>query len=444
MMSFAACGSSGSGSGRSQAQAGSVTIAFDTRAGGEELVQLQLAGVTLEGPSGIQTANLLDEVVPVVLADGAGEVSGVQLRPAPTQRYVAVHLVVVPQSGVALDAAGGVRPIQVPLEIVAPIETGLQHRADRSSWLVIGHDKPPVEADGTGALVFDPRMSARPDGEELALEGLAFPVVRGGVLTATATTVDDAVVEIEPQVGCFFVDSEGNVYQDWNSFLAAIQGSDTIDVRGYVTDADFEAYRICRCTHGSESRLIGRVQSADPNTASFVLRVQAVNRRSTGLELVTPEDVEVLTQGSRLERPNGNEIPFGELQPGELAKVRWSSRLIQANTITRYEASNVQVPGPGGVALPPRWRGEIQSVDPVNGVFVVRPHNGAVLSTHGTLLQQLEVRVTPSTSIVRVQQGGPATIGVAELLAGTDRCWIRGTAIEPGVVEATTIRVRAQ
>ena len=170
-VSILLAGCSGSGgdvstSSVATSDAGSLTVIVDTRADEDAWVQFQVAGVTLERADGLQTANLLRESQILTVGDPSGEPAGLRFAWAPVGRYEAMHLMLVPGSGVALDAAGNSLMVTSPLDIRIPITDGFEHSPTSASWLLVGHDVAPLTILGAAATWF-PRMSARLEGAQV-------------------------------------------------------------------------------------------------------------------------------------------------------------------------------------------------------------------------------------------------------------------------------------
>lgn len=423
---------------------GSVTVVLDTRDGSDSFTQFQVGGAALEHDGGLMTRNLLGDTRMLTFGDPSGTPDGLRLRPAPSGDYVALHLLLVPGSGVSFDLEGDSRPVDGPVDVRIPIPDGLAHDAARSSWIVAGHDTPPLQTVAT-QLVWTPNLRVRADGEPVSLERLAFPVGDGDTMRATARALGDAVIVIRPAADCTFSDDEGNTYADQWAFRATLAASDELQVRGALNrNGDIVVEDLFRTSSGSRSRLIGRIESLDPAQARFGMRVIAVNRRSSGLELQTPESVTVMVGGATIERPNGAPLQFADLAVGQLAKVVWSERFVNPDGADLYQARLVQIPGANGANPSPQWRGAVQSVDAAAGTLVLVPLPNGELVVRGQSLTELLVRVDASTVIARQGPGGWTTIELTEVQAGSDRVWVRGEVEGPAALRATRLRVRGE
>ncbi|MFT4513931.1 MAG: hypothetical protein ACI89X_002366 [Planctomycetota bacterium] len=447
LLLLAACGS-GSGGGAATSTAasepGSVTVLLDTRAGSDSWVQFQLAGATLEGPGGLQTDNLLREARILTVADPSGEVTGLRLRVAPTANYEALHLVFVPGTGVGRDAAGDSFTVTGPIDVRVPIMDGLQHDATTASWLVIGYDNAALTIQGTNAT-WSPEMSGRPDGTEVTLDPLAYPVVRGRELTVTATMADDSVLTIRESMQSGYRNEEGIAYPTREAFLDELTLDDDVCVLGRITrKGHLDADTICRKPRYAQSRFIGRVLEIGANGDRFRFRVQAVNPRGAGPLLEAPVEVWIVTSGARIEASNGNSLAFAELAVGRLVKVKWRSFEVGPGGMLIYSATSVEVPGGDSARPHPQWQARVTSVDVANHSFVIEPRNGKPIRIGGESVTQATVLVGANTKIERRAPGGRQMISLSQIQPAIDRVWIRGRATGPATIEASRVRVREE
>ena len=449
LLLLAACGSSGGGGTTdvtTENEVGSVILLLDTRAGGDSWVQFQLAGATLEGPGGLQTANLLREARILTVADPSGEPTGVRLARAPVADYQALHLIFVPGSGVARDAAGNNLPVTGPIDVRVPIMEGLQHDGTTPSWLVVGYDNAALTTQGTGAT-WAPELSGRIDGAELTLSPLTYPVVRDGELHVTASMADDSVLTVREAAQCTYRDEEGNGYASREAFYAALAPEDDVCVSGTVSRTGrIHADIICREPRYAQSRLIGRVLQLDANAQRFRFRVQAVNPRGSGPMLEAPVQIWVDASNASIERPNGSVLTFGDLAVDQLAKVKWNSYATGGDGLLVYQATEVEVPGANSGQHHKQWQARVISVDLANDSFVIEPRNGGSIRVGGQVVSQATVVVDANTSIERraAQGGGRSMITLSEILPGSDRVWVRGRAAGPQTIAATRVRVREE
>jgi len=443
---LAACGGSSDPASSPSAgisDVGSLTVILDTRAGDDAWVQFQLAGVTLERPGGEQTANLLRESRMLTFGDPSGEAAGVRLDWAPLGSYDALHLVLVPGSGVVVDASGNRLTVTSPVDIRIPITDGFEHSPISANWLLVGHDIPPLRILGATATWF-PRMSARLDGAEVSLDPLAVPVVRGDEIAVTATLAQDSTLMVDPSPSCVYRDEDGTTYPSRDDFLAALDVTDDLCVVGDlerkgILDADI----ICRKPGNGESRLIGRVVGIDSANQRFKFQIQAVNPFGRGVELPPAREVWVRTDHARIQAPNGTNLPFGVLAFGDLAKVRWSSIEEVPNGLDVVDATEVVIPGGNSGQHQPLWQARVVGVDLTLGFLEIEPRNQPIRLL-GIAVPAATVLVVNGTRIERQGPGGRQLITLAEVQPGVDRVWVRGVVVGPATIEASRVRVKEE
>ncbi|MFN3243980.1 MAG: hypothetical protein ACE37K_20915 [Planctomycetota bacterium] len=439
---FAACSGGGSSGTADVQTTGRVVVVVDTRAGDEALVQFLVAGVTLERADGSQTDNLLASPAQVTFGDPAGEPCGLPLERVAGGEYVGVHVVLTPSSGVAITDDGVMPSITAPLSLFAPLDERLAHDGVGDSWLVVAHTVEPLTIQGANAT-WTPDMVGRASGEPVGLDGLVAPVVRDDTLFVTA--FGDRALRCGEDRDTEYVDVDGSRL-DRREFLAGLIPEDVFCARGALRrDGTYDLRRIERCQRQVRPRLIGHVQSVDAAEQAFVLRVQAANGPFGSLLLQTPEDVLVRAGSARLERPNGQAIPFSAITVGRLAKVRWSSRDRTVPGLPEYVAELVQAPGAGHGMPARQWQGNVASVDLVNEVLVLEPRNGPLM-VQGQSVSSIEVRLDANTYLERraAQGGGRFAISLSEVQPGLDRAWVRGVVVGPAAIDAAWIRVREQ
>ncbi|MGK0518783.1 MAG: hypothetical protein ACJAUC_001476 [Planctomycetota bacterium] len=421
----------------------SVIVVIETQAGSEDFVQMHLAGASLEDAAGGLTDNLVAASRIITVGDPTGEPSGLRLGPAASGSYVALHLVMVPNSGIAIAPNGNSQPVANPIDVRIPITGGLQHTALAASWLVIGHDTIPL-AGPPSARSWNPTMTARLDGSNLRLSELVFPVVNAGLLAATATTVDNASVELACSSSCIYEDATGTVYASQAEFFANLSIDDDLVADGDLRRSGrIEATRLRRSSRSDQPRLIGSVLSIDPSTNSFEMLVVATRQNGNQTTLATPETAVIRAQGARVEASSGTLTTFTSLTVGQFVKVKWLSQSAN-NGVTEYVAQEVEISSSNNISIQPEWEARVLSVDPANQVIVIAPRNNDPIVIQGASVAQAAVLITSTTLIERRQnQGGGSTIiTLAEVQPGTDRIWIRGTAIGATTIEATRVRVR--
>lgn len=419
-------------------------LVLDTAAGGDTLVQFQVAGAVLEDSSGATTDNVLAQVEVLTFDDPSGESGGLQLRDVPSGTYTAVRLLLTPGSGYSLAADGTTAPVQGPVELRIPIAGGLAHDARRASWLLIGHDRQPLSAVA-GQLLWDPAMSARGDGEPVVLTRLTTPVATGGGITVSASMLGSALLFLEFDGSSEFEAEDGARYPDQGSFLADAVPDQQIQVDGELRrDGRVKVDRLRHCQGNDEPRLIGRIQSLDGEHQMFQLRVQATTHDGHHDILSEHEDVLVDASAAVIRRPNGDLLEWGDLAEEQLVKVTWSERSTDGDGHEVFVAADVEVPAEDSGEMHPQWRGRVDSVDLVAGTFVIVPYGDRPIVIDGVVVDEVTVVVTSDTTFEfddhegsSSGSGSPAgqsPAGLADLQPGIDRVWVRGTISDGDIV----------
>jgi hypothetical protein len=440
LLLFACSGGSGSQDRSGSSSVGGLHVVVDTRASTEAVVQWQLAVVTLEDQDGMRTGNLLREAQLVTFTDPLGEPGGFRLPVVPTGEYRALRLLLVPGTGRAVDADGELRAVTGPVDLHVPLPSGLSHTTGLPSWIVVGHDAPPLPLARGGDLTWNPQLAGRVDGEFLTQFDLADPVDNGGGITAMAAAHDAGALEN----GCRFENGDGVPYADRTAFLADLAVEDGLCVDGRIErDGRLRASVVRRGRGHRLPRLIGRIEELRPLAESFVFRVRARTRGGHALFLDPPENVLVLAADARLQRPNGAPLAFGDLAVGHLARVSYRSITRVPGSLPEVVARIVEVPM-AGVPLDPQWQGRVQAVDLVLRTILVVPRGGDPIVVQGLPQTQVTVEVTNDTVIERRERQGPGRyrIELEDIVAGEDRIWFRGEVTAPAGVRARYVRVR--
>lgn len=445
-----ACGGGGGGaSGQVDTNApGSVGVVLDTRTGTGELVQFVVVGAALERADGTTTRNLLSQAVEVTFADPTGDVSGLRLGGVPSGRYERLVLALAPGSGSLLGSDGVVRTIDAAPVVTIPIADGLQHAETGVSWLAVGHNQAPVIRSGS-SLRFEARLGGRAEGSELEIAGLEPVQVGPTSVEARLPASGGGVLALEFAAGCTFGDDESNDYSSAADFVAGLGSDDDLRACGTLDRDGRFLVRHARRGRGNDGpRLIGRIVELRPATTSFVLRVQAEVRRGERTLIDPPADVLVDATQARLQRSNAQVVlAFADLAVDDLAKVKWSSRTPATETeLATVVAREVEVPGSAGAAMVPEWEGLVQSVDVDAGRIVVVPRNDDPIFVDGVSVASVDVLVGTDTVLQRRERQGPGrfAIGLADIVAGEDRIWWRGTVTGPSEISANWVRVRAE
>lgn len=443
---LAACsgGSGSTGAGQpSPTTAGSVVVVVDTRASSDQYVQVQVAAAALESESGAVTDNLLPESIMLTVGDPAGEPAGLRLAQVPTGSYRAIRLLLVPDSATALALDGTTSPVGNPVDLRIPITEDLQHSAQLASWLIIGHDTPPLSDQGS-TLQWNPVMSARLDGTSVQMRELALPVVQGTQLMATASALEDASLELDGAPDCIYEDEDGTPFSSQQAFFQSLSLDDTLVAHGDLRrDGSLAASRIRRSGRSDRPRLLGTILNIDPVTETFEMRIVATRRSGNQTTLPVPEIATIRAQTARIEASDGLPTTFAALVVDQLVKVKWLSRSTASGQI-EYVAEEVEISSIHNSAIEPEWEARVLSVDPATQTIVIVPRNNEPIIIQGASVPQADVLVDGSTVIERKsnQGGGSFPISLSEIQPGTDRIWVRGIAVAATIIEANRIRVR--
>lgn len=445
-MTVAACsGGSGGSSSASTSTTGAVHVVLDTATGSESLVQFQVGAAALEYADGTTTPNVLAEDRMVTFADPSGEVDGLLLRSVPSGEYRALHLMLVPGGGVVTHADGSTSSASGPVDLTLPINGGLSHSASGRSWLVIGHDAAPP-ASAPGALTWSPVMSGRVDGADVVVADLGVVALTSPSVVTTFERADGPM-ELAFADGCSFTDDDGDTFDDRGSFLASMHDSDELRVTGSLSrDGRCRTSSVRRSRGTDAPRLLGRITEIFAASSSFTMNVQAEVRRGERRLLLPPVDVLVRAATARIHRSDDHTVvAFADLAIGGLVKVKSASRTPVAGGPDEVVASEIEAPG-AAVAMQPEWEGAVQSVDVAAGVIVVVPRHDDPIVIGGVVVAQVTVRTTATTRVIRRERngGGESTIGLADIVPGADRIWWRGAVSGPSIVDASSVRVRAE
>tara|TARA_R110002111_G_scaffold105295_3_gene163284 strand:- start:496 stop:1899 length:1404 start_codon:yes stop_codon:yes gene_type:complete len=453
-LSLAACsgGSSTSNASAAPNALAEVLVVVETRAGSDALVQFQLAGATLEGPAGQQTDNLLPASTVLTVGDPTGEPFGLRLNPTPSGNYIALHLILVPDSGIVISPDGTSQSVTSPIDVRIPISEGLQHDQQSASWLVVGHDSAPLSSvllgGQPGSLIWTPTMTGRLDGANVQLGELRFPVSNQNAIAATAATIGDATIELGTSPACIFEDETATPYASQAAFVAALSIDDDLVATGDLhRNGRIEATRIRRSSGSNEVRLIGTILSIDAATSSFTMQVMATRQNGNQVQLATPETAIIRAANAIIELSSSTQASFATLMAGQSVKVKWLSKSLSqspSNGTPQYIAREVELLSGSNTAIHPEWEARVQSVDLANQVIVVVPRNNDLILINGVSVNQAEVLVSNTTMIERREnQGGSnSSITLAQIQPGTDRIWIRGTVVGSALISATRVRVR--
>jgi hypothetical protein len=425
-----------------------VQVVVDTATGDEGLVQFQVAAAQFARADGVRTGNLLPSPQLVTWSDPSGEASGLQLRDVPPGEYASLHLMLVPGSGAVLAPDGSTLPLgYAGAELAVPIADGLRHAAPGSSWLTVGHNSAPDMVAEAGGMRWVPVFTGRADDGPVELVGLRPLAVQNGVVTASLPAAGDALLRLEFAPDCTFGDEESNSYNGPGDFLAGLSPAFELRVNGELGRDGICLVRHAYRGRGSDGpRLLGRIVELRPASTSFVMRVLAEVRRGERRLLATPVEVVVRCAQARLQRPDSRiALTFGDLAEGHLAKVKWTSRVVQ-NGVTVVVAREVEVTPEPGVPMRSEWQGRVLSVDVAQGRIVVVPRQDDPIVIGGASLPEVTVLVNENTLLQRrePQGGGRFAIALGDVRPLQDRIWFRGRVVGPAVVAAAWLRVREE
>ncbi|MFY9343303.1 MAG: hypothetical protein WAT39_12480 [Planctomycetota bacterium] len=442
LLALAACGGGGSSATPAAANDRPVYVVIDTATGTESLVQFQVAAAVLTRSDGTTTPNLLANPEMVTLADPSGEADALTLGAVPAGDYAALHLMLVPGSGTALQPDGAIVPVQSVVDLTVPIADGLQH-ANVDSWLVLGHGTAP--APGAGQLAWNPALTARTGSTSQQLVGLRVANVEAMGVAANLACADDGIVRVEFGADCTFGDDNGGMSAGRDDFLRGLGRADELSVSGDLQrDGRCTARHVRRSGGNDGPRLLGRITELRPATSSFLMDVQAEVRRGERRLVSPPVTVLVLAANARLERPDSRTVlAFGDLAVGNLAKVKWTSRTPVAGGPDEVVAREIEVSA-FGAPMQPEWEGRVQAVDAAAGTVVVVPRNDDPIVIAGVSVQQVTLAIGAGTFLERRtgSSGDRITIGLADIVPGQDRIWWRGVVTGPSTIDATWVRVR--
>ncbi|MGE3172857.1 MAG: hypothetical protein AB7O97_09525 [Planctomycetota bacterium] len=440
---LAGCGSGDAGS----STAGPVTLplllTFDTAAGFDAVVTVQVAAVALERADGTATGNLLPAPQALRVADPLGAPTGLQLIAAPAGDYTAVHLITAPGSALAHTAAGPV-PVQLAdpdlrAAFAAPVRLG------GGGWIDVRHDAPLGLTARGGALAGALELVAARASERasfdvtLTVDAVAgdtlLAVLDGGGAQVVAVLDDDAALH----------DDEGRTV-DAAAFAAGCAAGAVVDGRGVVLADDHLHLREGRLGRpAAHPRLIGRIAELLPDRSAFVLRVQAVNRAGVRDDLDAPRRVTVRATDARITwSRTDRELRFADLQLDDLAKVTIAARVDDAAVV---DATRIEITGRDGAPLPPMWHGIARAVRPDLGELVLGPLGDRPFALGDRRVERLPVRITDATAIERFGDRGVHAIRLADIAPDQDRVQVRGEVARDDqgapFVRARSLRVHA-
>lgn len=441
---FAACGNGGDAAVGGVGTGSDVHVVLDTANGSDVLLTVEVTAVSLEDRIGQATPNLLAQPTTLTLTDPSGEAEGLRLDGVPAGDYTKLHLLVTSGSGRGLFADGTVRDVFVPFDLVVPLTESLRHGAS-PSWLLVAHDKAnPLQAD-LGSWLWGGALRGRADGAEVGLVDLVPVVVGSSQLRVAMPAAGDGRLEIAFENGCTFGDDQGNVYGAPSEFLAGLSSAFDLELRGALARNGRLQVRQARRGRGNDGpRLIGRIVDLIPASRTFVLRVQAENRRGRRRLLANGTEVLVRTAQARIQRPNGTALSFADLQNGELAKVEWTSLAQVPGERDVYVARQVDVTGTPA-ALAPEWQGLVQFADPATRILVLAPLPGELFYLLGAPATVLIAVVTDETVLERrAADGSLQPIQFADIVAGQDHAVLRGEAASTSTVVAARVRVQSE
>jgi hypothetical protein len=444
----AAC-SGGSDSSTTARDTGAVQVLVDTATGTDAMVQFQVVGVTLETRDGSSTGNLLAAPQLLTLADPTGDVDGLRLTSVASGEYTTLHLGIAPGSGFACYADGAQVTVSTDFDLAIPLPGELRHDAQRNSWLVVGHDGSAPPANATAGFRWSPRMSGRVSGAAVVVPDLDLAIVESDRITALVPDLGDAPLYVSFAENCSFVDERGDSIADRAAFLASSHQGDELTIDGLLAaDGDFGARHVRRRGRGQnhqEPRLIGRIESIEASTTSFVMNVFAEARRGGPRTIRRPERARVFAENAHIVGSRARTLlEFADLAVGQLVKVEWTRRAVVANGPDELLASVIEVAPAGGAGMNPQWHGSVAAVDLALRTLTVVPQNGDPIVVQGQPADPVTVHVDVGVPIVR-DVGSPLQrlpIRIDDIAAGQDRVWFGGEVTGPAEIEANQVRVR--
>lgn len=439
-LSFAACGGgANSSSGSAAPSSASLQLVVDPATGSDLFVDVQLAAAALQRPDGSYTGNLLRDPLLFTLADPTAAPRGLRLQPVPAGEYRELRLLLVPGSGVAVQADGSRLGVDfASVELALPFDVLLQHDGIGSSWVAAHHV-------GAAPAIVAGRVAWAPQLRGGAAAGVAVADVPLQVLLAQPGAVLGSFaggdLRLELEHGAEVFDDRGGRVGDAAAFLGGLQPGSRLEVQGLLDDrGGLRGQRVREVGDdhgGSAVRLLGRIVDLAPASRSFTMDVLAEVLHGDRSLLATPQRITVLADAARIHRSDLQQaLGFAELGAGDLVKVRWTLR-----NGSEVRASEVELERRAGAPAAPEIEGRVGSVEVGRDLIVVLPRRDDPLLLNGVAVDRLEVTVTAATRLERRDAG---SIGLADVVAGSDRIWIRGTATGPQSVTADWIRVRAE
>lgn len=430
------------GSGSGGPPSASFALHIETAAGVTDVLAARIAAVVFETAGGVQSANLLSAPADVVLADPTGESSGLALSGPPPTGSLAVHLVV--QGGAfALRANGTNAPVALPsADLRIPIEG--TWTAGSSAALSIAHSAAPVLTSGASGLAWTPALVARVAGQLAILSSNALVAsanAAAGTMVVMLPGYQDLSFDVlVPSTSRLLGDDGGGRSRD--DFFRECGAGSTVSFEGLRHSS--RGLESSSMHHRGRSRgelhLLGRIQSLDASTSSFVLDVQGVRTRtgwgaSTFSTVTVDAATAVIYTSHRSVRTNAT---FGDLTVGMLVKVEGG----QPHS-SRMTAREVEIEDDHGQHLPGELEGQVASVDLGASTIAVVQRGDDPLLVGGVRVTNATITVTASTLLQRKTNSGTETTTLSTITAA-DRIWVRGEVTGPTSVRAQWVRVEAR
>ncbi len=436
---LAACGGgSGSAPPPVTSQPGAHVL-LDTTAGSESFVQAQLVAVVLRAADGTLTPNLLAAPRLLTCADPTGAPETILLTGLPSGTFGELHLLLAPGSVVRMQPDGARTALDLTTATVTvPVSPPLQHQAGGTSWLHARHRSTPALATAGNRTTWTPDLVGQPAAGVDVAATLAVASVHGTTLTAS---LGGAALRVEVPAGAVLLAADGALIGDPATFLSRLGGDDDLHVRGALHDHGLlRARHVQQRRRGDGPRLLGRVLEVLPAATSLRLLALAEDRADGRALLAPPIEFLVRASQARIHRSGDPTLlPFSALLAGDLLKVEWTQRT--GNEVTARE---IELEHRDGQPAQPEIEGAVAAVDVPQGTIRVVPRGNDPLLVGGRSVTTLTVRLATGADVLRQAPSGGErrTIGLADVVPGQDRIWLRGALQPDGALLARVVRVR--
>jgi hypothetical protein len=444
---FAACGGGGGSSQGSSAR----PLLVDTASGGGVFLSGSLQGLVLETGDGLKVPLVLEPPVTLVVADPAGETSGVDLAAVPMHPWTSVHLQFVPGSLVARDNDGKDRPVEVASSMVeVPIQPS---RFGGHSWLMLRHTGSlDLVTEGT-RLRWRPAMTGSwVDGQVVTDVRMRVERVDVGARLAWGQLASCGRMGAElhfPDSAVLMLDSTGETVPP-ETFLTALKpgsellfdgiasGTGRVEVSAAMLldeeDDDDKKHR------GRRFEVEGQILAIQEQSTTFTLGVTRLRRGNWSRPL--PESLTVQAGDAKIKyRPrrgrHTGHLPFSSLQVGMLVEVEGFGAPVEgAVTAKKVDIRSSEVVGRLGELL-----GEVTEVklsDPAQ--MVIEPVGNDQFRIGGKTYSDAVVLIGQETVLVRHEGDKLVLIELGAVVIG-ERCVVLGRVVEANRLRAALVRV---